>query len=112
MFYVICRGRTPPERHFPLQSEALRVFIASFALLEDWLRIGLIAAGLIPFMICVCFAIRIEQKAGWYECAKCGHKYVPAYKSVLFAMHVNRTRYMECPECGEKSWQKKRISKR
>ena len=26
-------------------------------------------------------------------------------------MHVGRTRYMKCPECNEKSWQKKVISK-
>jgi len=87
------------------------VFTAAFAPMADWMRIGLIAAGLIPFAVCIGFAIRIEQKAGYYECGRCGHKYVPDYKSVLLAMHVNRTRYMKCPECGEKSWQKKRISK-
>jgi DNA-directed RNA polymerase subunit RPC12/RpoP len=79
--------------------------------MADWVRVALIAAGMIPFVICMGYALQIEQKAGWYECAKCGHKYVPTYKSVLWAMHVNRTRYMMCPECGEKSWQRKRISK-
>lgn len=87
------------------------VFTAVFAPIADWGRGALIAAGLAPFLICMCFALKIEQKAGWYECAKCGHRYVPAYKSVLLAMHVNRTRYMKCPECGEKSWQRKRISR-
>ena len=33
------------------------------------------------------------------------------YKSVLFAMHVNRTRYMKCPKCNKRSLQKKVISK-
>ncbi len=87
------------------------VFTAAFVPLENWLRAVLIVTGLIPFAICIGYAIKIEQKAGYYECAKCGHKYVPTYKSVLFARHINRTRYMKCPECGEKSWQKKRISK-
>ncbi len=87
------------------------VFTAAFAPLEAWLRAVLIVTGLIPFAVCIGYAVKIEQKAGYYECAKCGHKYVPTYKSVLFAMHVNRTRYMTCPECGEKSWQKKRLSK-
>ncbi len=83
------------------------VFIASFAQMEDWLRITLIVTGFIPFVIMVLFAIRIEQKAGYYECQKCHHKYIPSYSSVLFAMHINRTRYMKCPECGKRSWQKK-----
>jgi len=87
------------------------VFTAAFAPMADWARILLIAAGLIPFAVCMGYAIKIEQKAGYYECAKCGHKYVPTYKSVFFARHINRTRYMKCPECGEKSWQKKRVSK-
>lgn len=87
------------------------IFIASFAEMEDWLRITLIIIGFIPFAIMIPFLIRIEQTAGYYECQKCGHRYVPKYSSVLFAMHVNRTRFMKCPECGKYSWQKKVISK-
>ena len=56
-------------------------------------------------------AIKIEQVAGYYECSKCHHKYVPKYSSVLWSMHINRTRYMKCPKCNQKSWQKKVISK-
>ena len=87
------------------------VFVASFVTMADWLRALLIVIGFIPFIIGIPFAIRIEQTAGYYECAKCGHKYVPTYKSVFFAAHINRTRYMRCPECNKKSWQKKVISK-
>ena len=87
------------------------IFIASFVEMEDWLRITLIITGFIPFIIMVPFAIRIEQTAGYYECQKCHHKYIPTYSSVLWAMHINRTRYMKCPKCNEKSWQKKVINK-
>jgi len=87
------------------------VIVASFVEMPDWLRIVLIVAGIIPFAIGIAYAIRIEQTAGYYECAKCGHRYVPTYSSVLWAMHVNRTRYMCCPKCNQKSWQKKVISK-
>ena len=87
------------------------IFIASFVEMEDWLRITLIITGFIPFIIMVPFAIRIEQKAGYYECQKCHHKYIPTYSSVLWAMHINRTRYMKCPECNKRSWQKKVVSK-
>ncbi|MBQ9937649.1 MAG: helix-turn-helix domain-containing protein [Oscillospiraceae bacterium] len=87
------------------------IFIASLIEMEEWLRITLIITGFIPFAIMVPFAIRIEQTAGYYECQKCGHRYVPKYSSVLWAMHINRTRYMRCPKCHKKSWQKKVISK-
>ena len=87
------------------------VFIASFVKMEYWLRITLILTGFIPLVIMVPFAILIEQKAGFYECQKCHHKYIPTYSSVLCAMHINRTRYMKCPKCNQRSWQKKVITK-
>lgn len=68
-------------------------------------------ASIIPLLIATPFMIRIEQTAGYYACGKCGHKYVPAYQSVLWAPHVNRTRYMRCPHCGKRSWQKKVLRK-
>lgn len=68
-------------------------------------------ASIIPLLIATPFMIRIEQTAGYYACVKCGHKYVPAYQSVLWAPHVNRTRYMRCPHCGKRSWQKKVLRK-
>lgn len=87
------------------------VFIASLVEMKDWLRITLILTGFIPFIIMIPFAIRIEQTAGYYECQKCHHKYIPTYRSVLWAMHINRTRYMKCPKCNQRSWQKKVITK-
>ena len=87
------------------------ILIASFVEMEEWIRITLIITGFIPFTIMIPFAIRIEQTAGYYECAKCHHKYVPEYKSVLWAMHMGRTRYMKCPKCNQKSWQKKVVTK-
>ncbi len=87
------------------------IMVAGLVQMADWLRVLLILIGFIPFVVAVPFMIKIEQTAGYYECAKCGHRYVPTYSSVLWAMHINRTRYMECPECHKKSWQKKVLSK-
>lgn len=85
--------------------------IAAYLQMEDWLRIVLIIGGFIPFLVACFCGIRIEQTAGYYACRKCGHRYIPTYSSVLWAPHVNRTRYMRCPKCNEKTWQKKVISK-
>ena len=87
------------------------IFIASFAEIKSWLRITLIITGFIPFIIMLPFAIRIEQTAGYYECQICHNKYIPTFSSVLWSMHINRTRYMKCPKCNKRSWQKKIISK-
>lgn len=89
----------------------LCIMITSFVQMEDWIRIVLIVFGIIPFAIGISYAIRIEQIAGYYECSNCNYKYIPTYKSVLFSMHINRTRKMKCPNCNKKSWHKKVISK-
>ena len=85
--------------------------LAAYAPIEDWVRIVLIIIGFIPVLVLIPFLIRIEQTAGYYKCKKCGHTYIPKYKSVFLSMHAGRTRYMKCPKCNEKSWQKKVISK-
>ena len=85
--------------------------VAAYVPMETWLRIVLILIGLIPFLVGMCFGLRIEQMAGYYECAECGHRHIPTYKSVFWAMHLGRTRYMRCPKCGKKSWQKKVLSR-
>ena len=87
------------------------IFVASFVEMQAWLRILLILFGSVVFAVGVSKAVKIEQTAGYYECGKCHYKYVPDYSSVFWAMHKGRTRYMKCPKCNEKSWQKKVISK-
>ena len=87
----------------------LAIFAASFAVENLVWRIVLIASGCISFLIGLFFALKIEKDAGFYECANCHHKYIPTYKSVLWAPHMGRTRYMKCPHCGKKSWNKKTI---
>lgn len=83
------------------------IMTASFVDMKIGIRIALIAFGSIIFVIGIANALRIEQTAGYYECAECHHKYVPSYKNVFFAMHLGRTRYMKCPECKKYSWNKK-----
>ena len=87
------------------------IIIASLVTMPDWLRICLIIVGFVPCIIGIMYALKIEQTAGYYECAECGHKYVPSFRSVLFAPHFGRTRRMTCPQCHRKSWQKKVINK-
>jgi hypothetical protein len=72
--------------------------VAYYATMAEWLRILLVVVGVLPILIVCPFALKIEQTAGYYECRKCGHRHVPTYSSVFFAMHTGRTRYMKCPK--------------
>lgn len=87
------------------------IIFASYVEMKEWLRVVLILIGFAPLVIAVPFMLKIEQMAGYYECQKCGHRYVPTFRAVNLAMHMGRTRYMRCPECKQKSWQKKVLTK-
>lgn len=87
------------------------IIIAGLLPMEEWQRTILIFSGFIPAFVGFGFALKIEQIAGYYECKHCKHRYVPTYRAVNLAMHMGRTRYLKCPECGKRSWNKKVISK-
>ena len=88
------------------------VFMASFIEMPVWLRIVLILFALVMIFTVSFIAVGIEQKAGYYECQNCHHRYVPTYWQTNLAMHMGRTRYMKCPKCGKRSWQKKVLQKK
>ena len=85
--------------------------IAAYLPFEEWQRCLIAFSGFIPAFVGFFCAMKIEQVAGYYECKLCKHKYVPTFKAINLSMHMGRTRYMKCPSCGKRSWQKKVISK-
>ena len=92
----------------PLLAAACLVSLMPFS---EGVEAAIVLVSLVPLLLATPFALKIEQKAGYYECRKCGHRHVPKYGSVFFAMHLGRTRYMKCPCCGKRSWQKKVLSR-
>lgn len=87
------------------------ITVISFIDMQTYLRIIIGVAGVLIGFAGIFIALALEQRAGYYECQECHHRYVPTYGAVLIAPHVNRTRYMKCPCCHKKSWQRKVISK-
>ncbi len=86
------------------------ILLASFINVSVYVKFIIILCGIILFAVGIFYALLIERIAGYYECSKCHHKYIPTYKQILFSMHAFRTRYMKCPKCKCSSWSKKVIS--
>lgn len=93
---------------------ALMVFIviagalvSSYLVSESWLRAVIMGICFLLIFVIAPFCWRIETKTGYYQCSECGHKYIPSYKASIWSPHMGTTKYMKCPECGKKSWQKK-----
>ena len=86
--------------------------LASFTLKEGPV-LGAIICVSTTLVVLLCFyGLKLEVDAGYYECAKCHHKFTPKnYFTAMFAPHINTTRFMKCPECKKYSWAKKAMSK-
>ena len=83
--------------------------IASYCEMSDALRFVLIFIGTADLLVSCFTAFYLEVKAGCHICSKCGHKHQPSYIKSLLAPHIGWSRYMKCPKCGEKSWNKKKF---
>ncbi|MBQ6067222.1 MAG: helix-turn-helix domain-containing protein [Clostridia bacterium] len=92
---------------FPVVIAGLFMCFAASFVEPVWVRIALIAFALLMILAVGFVAVGIEQEAGYYECRHCRHRYIPTYRQTTLAMHIGRTRYMKCPECGKWSWQEK-----
>lgn len=88
------------------------LFTASYLVKETLWQAALIAAAFVIFGIGIWYAMKLERRAGFYACKKCGHRYVPSTGMFWWSMHMGRTRYMKCPKCGQWSWQKKVLTEK
>ena len=79
---------------------------------NDPLAVVLIVSGCVIVVAAALIGLGIELKTGYYEGAECGHIYKPSsLLKTAFAIHMNTTRYMKCPKCGKRCWQKKVLTK-
>lgn len=91
---------------------AILIFMSVYFVENGGIKILLFIFAFLFLITGVSIALKIETEEGYYECQKCHHKYIPSYRQVYFAMHIGRTRYMKCPHCQKRSWQKKIYSKK
>ena len=87
------------------------IVVAGLFTEEGPLQLIIILGATILFLIPCFIALKLELKAGYYECKNCHHKFIPTYNQAVHAMHMGTTRYLKCPECGERTWCKKVIKK-
>ncbi len=87
------------------------IFTLSFAVENIIMRIILFILAFLILIIGISFALKIETETGYYECKICHNKYIPKYSQVYFAMHYGTTRYLKCPKCNKRSWNKKVLTK-
>lgn len=87
------------------------VVLAQYFISDNILKNVVCIVAVIWSLIFMFFALKLEVDAGYYECKKCHHKFIPTYTEVLWSMHMGTTRHLKCPKCNKKHWCKKVLSK-
>lgn len=96
---------------FVILLAALTIFVmAEFFPMELWQRNLLIGIGLVVLFGGLSVVGMLEWNAGTYECRHCKARFVPTGKAYVASIHSITTRRLQCPECGKKSWCKRRLS--
>ena len=90
----------------------LGIILLAVNTLEEGKLLGaIICVSTTVLVIAAFIALKFEVDAGYYECKKCHHKFIPTYGEAIMSMHMSTTRYLKCPKCHKRSWAKKVMSK-
>ena len=91
---------------------AFPLFLLSGILeMENWLRVLLIAIGLVVVCGGIVIACILDREAGAIECPDCNTRFVPDMKSYVMGAHTLTKRKLVCPHCGAHRYCKKVLTK-
>ena len=83
------------------------ILITSTLPIEEKYQLAIVIPSTIFILIICLVFLKIEQEVGYYKCSNCENKHTPSYKKILLAPHIGRTRYLKCPNCNKRTWNKK-----
>ena len=91
---------------------AFPLFLLSGILeMENWLRVLLIAIGLVVVCGGIVIACILDREAGAFEWPGCNTRFVPDMKSYVMGAHTLTKRKLVCPHCGAHRYCKKVLTK-
>jgi DNA-binding XRE family transcriptional regulator/DNA-directed RNA polymerase subunit RPC12/RpoP len=87
------------------------IMIAGLIDLLLWQRILCLVIGAIVIVSGIVTIAYIDHKIGYYECAHCGHCFVPTMSQYVNGAHTILKRKLKCPKCGKRTWARRRLPK-
>lgn len=91
---------------------AVPLFVLSGSLVTDtWLRVVLIAIGVIVVVTGIIIACILDRDAGAFECPDCHFRFVPDMKSYIMEPHTITKRKLTCPHCGAHKYCRKVLTR-
>ena len=86
-------------------------YLAEYKIVKPLVAVLMLAGSIAMVFVSVLYLARMEHRYSKYVCRKCGHTFKPTFKAYLWGAHTLTTRHLKCPECGEKSWGRRKSVK-
>lgn len=96
---------------FTTLSSLALILLSAYYVTAIWLRIVMIGIALIVIISDIAVILLVAVSTEIYECEKCGEKFVPTLSAYLLTPHTFSRRYLKCPFCNKKSWNKSKLRK-
>lgn len=91
-------------------SASVLVMVSGLAQIPDVARIALIAVAVVIIVAGLGVTAVLDMDASIYECPHCGERFVPNFKDYFLGAHTITRRSLRCPNCGKKSYCRRRLT--
>ena len=118
---ALLRERTENKRKLLLEfivilitmlSSVTIILLSGLLALGTPLRILLIVIAFVVMVGGIAVAAVLEMTSGYFECPRCGTYFLPTKTAYVMGMHTITRRHLRCPHCGERSWCRRRLSRK
>lgn len=82
------------------------ILLAGFVIEEVWIKILVCVISVLLVVSNIALILLVAVNTEVYECCHCGEKFVPIMREYLMGAHTMKKRYLRCPYCHKKGWNK------
>ena len=87
------------------------VLLASFMNLPVFMRIAILLLAVLTAAVGIGAAIRLDARAGCYECPHCKTLFAPTISEYVKAYHTFTKRRLTCPHCGQTGMCRRKVTR-
>lgn len=82
------------------------ILLAGFVIEEVWIKILVCVMSVLLVVSNIALILLVAVNTEVYECCHCGEKFVPTMREYLMGANTMKKRYLKCPYCHKKGWNK------
>lgn len=106
--------KTSPKLKYTISTSAIvtilitlgLILLAGFVIEEVWIKILVCVMSVLLVVSNIALILLVAVNTEVYECCHCGEKFVPTKREYLMGAHTMKKRYLRCPYCHKKGWNK------